>query len=70
MTRVSREMIRVRHPNINYRREMEEFRNGLRKEKPKRKTSLCYFDPWKQSDNVIAQLLNKEKIHLVHKITR
>ncbi len=70
MTRVSRGMIRVRHPNLNYRREMEEFRNGLRKEKPKRKTSSCYFDPWKQSDDVIAQLMNKEKIHLVHKITR
>jgi hypothetical protein len=37
---------------------------GLRKEKPKRKMSSCYFDPWKQSLDVIGQLLKKEKIHL------
>jgi hypothetical protein len=61
--KVSKEMIRIRHPNINYQKEMDDFRNGLRKEKPKRKTSSCYFYPWKQPLEVIGQLLKKGKIH-------
>ena len=31
---------------------------GLRKMKPKRKTS-CYFDPWKQTPQVLASLIRK-----------
>jgi hypothetical protein len=65
VTRISHEMIRVRHPNLNYRSEMEDVRNGLRTEKPKRRISSCYFDPWKQSLDVIMPLLNKGKIHLL-----
>jgi hypothetical protein len=62
--KVSREMIRIRHPNINFQREMDEYTKGIRKVKPKRKTSSCYFDPWKQSTDVKEQLLKKGKIYL------
>jgi hypothetical protein len=59
---VSREMILVRHPNSNYKREMDEFRKGLRREMPKRKTSSCYFDAWKQSPEILGALIKKRKI--------
>ena len=62
--RVSKEIILVRHPNLNYKKEMSEFRKGLRKEKPKRKTSSCYFDPWKQLPEVLGALIKKGKIRL------
>lgn len=64
VTRVSKEMILVRHPNLNYQKEEQDFSKGLRKEKPKRKTSSCYFNPWKQPLDVIGQLIKKGKIHL------
>ena len=60
--KVGKEMIRVRHPNPNYKREMDEFRKGLRTKKPQRKTSSCYFDPWKQKLEVLAALVKKGKI--------
>ncbi|MGB7884231.1 MAG: hypothetical protein WBL44_16010, partial [Nitrososphaeraceae archaeon] len=60
--KVGKEMIRVCHPNPNYKREMDEFRKGLRTKKPQRKTSSCYFDPWKQKLEVLAALVKKGKI--------
>ena len=68
--KVGREMIRIRHPNINFQREMDEYTKGIRKVKPKRKTSSCYFDPWKQSTDVKEQLLKKGKIYLFSSISR
>lgn len=62
VTKVGKEMIRVRHPNPNYKLEMDEFRKGLRTKKPQRKTSSCYFDPWKQKPDVLAALVKKGKI--------
>ena len=62
--RVSKEIILVQHPNLNYKKEMDEFRKGLRTKKPQRKTSSCYFDPWKQAPEVLGQLIKKGKIRI------
>ena len=35
--KVGQERIRIHHSNKNYHKELEEFKNGSRKEKPKKK---------------------------------
>ncbi len=42
--KVGQERIRIYHSNKNYQKEMEEVKNGSRKEKPKKKFS-CTFSP-------------------------
>jgi hypothetical protein len=44
ITKIRPERVRIHHSNPNYQKEIEQFRRGLRKEKPKKKIS-CTFSP-------------------------
>jgi hypothetical protein len=43
--KIGQERIRIHHSNKNFKKEMLEFKNGSRKEKPKKKIS-CTFNPF------------------------
>ena len=61
---VGPERIRIHHSNPNYQREKDEFNNGLRKEKPKRKKS-CTFSPSLLPIDVRIKLHKELKVPII-----
>ena len=58
------ERVRIHHSNPNYQKEMGEFKNGLRKEKPKKKIS-CTFSPLKLPIDVRIKLHKEGKVPII-----
>jgi hypothetical protein len=58
------ERIRIHHSNKNYQKEMEEFKNGSRKEKPKKKIS-CTFSPSLLPVDVRIKLHKEGKVPII-----
>jgi hypothetical protein len=58
------ERIRIHHSNPHYQRELEEYRKGLRKEKPRKKKSCGPFDPSILPVEVRARLHNENIVPL------
>jgi hypothetical protein len=61
--RVGPERILISHSNPNYQKEMEAFKKGLKKEKPRKKT-VCYIDPNMLSPQIRANLHEQGKVYL------
>jgi hypothetical protein len=62
--KVGPERIRVHHSNKDYQKEMEEFKNGSRKEKPKKKIS-CTFSPALLPMDVRIKLHKEGKVPII-----
>jgi hypothetical protein len=58
------ERVRIHHSNKNYQKEAEEFKNGLRKEKPKKKIS-CTFSPSLLTMDVRIKLHKEGKVPIM-----
>jgi len=63
-TKIGHERIRIHHSNPHYQKELEEYRKGLRKEKPQKKKSCGPFDPSTLPIEVRAKLHNENKVPL------
>lgn len=57
------ERLRIYHSNRNFQKEMEEYKQGSRHEKPKRKT-VCYIDPRRLSLAIRVKLHKEGKVLL------
>jgi hypothetical protein len=64
ITKIRPERVRIHHSNPNYQKEIEQFRIGLRKEKPKKKIS-CTFSPSLLPIDVRIKLHKEGKIPIV-----
>jgi hypothetical protein len=64
VAKVGPERVRIHHSNPNYQKEMEQFRRGLRKEKPKKKIS-CTFSPSLLPIDIRIKLHKEGKIPIV-----
>jgi hypothetical protein len=62
--KVGPERIRIHHSNKNYQKEMEEFKNGSRKKKPKKKIS-CTFSPALLPMNIRIKLHKEGKVPII-----
>jgi hypothetical protein len=62
--RIGPERVRIDHSNSSYQKEMEEFKNGLRKEKPKKKIS-CLFSPSLLPMDVRIKLHKEGKVPII-----
>ena len=58
------ERIRIHHSNPHYQEEPEEYRKGLRKEKPRKKKSCGPFDPSILPMEVRTRLHNENVVPL------
>jgi hypothetical protein len=61
--RAGPERIQINHSNPNYQKEMEAFKKGLKKDKPRKKT-VCYIDPNMLSPEIRADLHKQGKVYL------
>jgi len=62
--KIGQERIRIHHSNKNHQNEMEEFKNGLRKEKPKKKIS-CTFSPSLLPMDIRIKLHKEGKVPII-----
>jgi hypothetical protein len=61
--KVGDERIRIHHSNLNYKREMQQFNDGLLEQKPRRKWSCGPFYPYKLPSAKVEELRRKGKLH-------
>jgi hypothetical protein len=62
--KLGQERIRIYHSNRNYQKEMEEYKNGSRKEKPKKKFS-CTFSPSELPMDIRIKLHKEGKVPII-----